>query len=789
MSKKTICLNMIVKNEAHVIQETFNNVLKYIDYWVICDTGSTDGTQSIIKQFFQNHNVPGLLLQHEWKNFGHNRTLALEACKSLQYHIDYIFVIDADDLIVGDLQFPQNMTSDSYKLIYGHDFTYTRLQIYGNHLDWRYVGVLHEYSECTNKNIATTSTLIEGNYYIDSRRLGARNKNPNKYLNDAEILVKAIEDIKNNNDDTFLIARYAFYAGQSYTDFGDIENGIKYYKMRTELGGWFEEVYYSYYKIALNLKKKYINDNNQSNIALIEQAFLQAYYYCNSRAEPLYELALMFRLKNNFEKGYNYACMGLKIPYPKDQELFISKDVYEWKMKDECGISAYYVKKYQESYDFCQDLLNSTTLPNHERQRVEMNLDFCIPYIKDINKSQPIKEPINKDLKSLYKTLINYKNKNDWANALSTYHIIKAKYDQNNDIDNILKFKIDYEYIIFSYYAGNRNINDSIIHVLNNCDEFNPYISCLLSNMKFYQFILKPTKVIELKLSMTHNINNIDYLFNSSSSSIIPNFTNDGYLMNVRLVNYFIDPNGNYINWGNKHIITINKFIELNKYFDIINQRLLKIKYVDKLFIGIEDIRIFPNNDNSLSFIGTGFHLDNKIGIVYGDYDKDISDPIEIEPEFNKNSDCEKNWVFINYKGYRHVIYNWYPIRICTINKFTNLLEIIETISGNTLPLFFKHIRGSTCAFEYNHEFWFIVHMVSYEKPRHYYHFILVFDDNMNLSRYSPAFKFEGEPIEYCIGLIVEDSRVITTYSSWDRCTKIAIYDKSYIDNILTYKH
>ena len=54
--KKTICLNMIVKNEAHIILETLNSVKKYIDYWVISDTGSTDGTQTVIKEFFEKEN-------------------------------------------------------------------------------------------------------------------------------------------------------------------------------------------------------------------------------------------------------------------------------------------------------------------------------------------------------------------------------------------------------------------------------------------------------------------------------------------------------------------------------------------------------------------------------------------------------------------------------------------------------------------------------------------------------------------------------------------------------------
>ena len=73
-SKKTIsiCLNMIVKNEAHIITETFDNLLKYIPltYWVISDTGSTDGTQQIIKDYFKSKNIDGYeMYPHNFQKF------------------------------------------------------------------------------------------------------------------------------------------------------------------------------------------------------------------------------------------------------------------------------------------------------------------------------------------------------------------------------------------------------------------------------------------------------------------------------------------------------------------------------------------------------------------------------------------------------------------------------------------------------------------------------------------------------------------------------------------------
>ena len=79
--------------------------------------------------------------------------------------------------------------------------------------------------------------------------------------------------------------------------------------------------------------------------------------------------------------------------------------------------------------------------------------------------------------------------------------------------------------------------------------------------------------------------------------------------------------------------------------------------------------------------------------------------------------------------------------------------------------------------------------MISYETPLHYYHIISVFDSNMNLIRYSVPFKFEGDAIEYGLSIIVEDNRVLMNYSTWDKTTKIGVYDKIYIENVLVYTH
>src|SRR5579883_281073 len=110
MKKQTICLNMIVKDEAHVIRRCLASVKPLIDTWIIVDTGSKDGTQEIIREFMKD--IPGELFERPWVDFGHNRNEALALARR---KADYILFIDADDrLVIEDNFVLPNLKKDYY---------------------------------------------------------------------------------------------------------------------------------------------------------------------------------------------------------------------------------------------------------------------------------------------------------------------------------------------------------------------------------------------------------------------------------------------------------------------------------------------------------------------------------------------------------------------------------------------------------------------------------------------------------------------------------------------------
>jgi len=365
---------MIVKNESHIILECLNSAYKYIDYWVICDTGSTDNTKEIITNFFKEKGIPGEIHDHEWKNFGHNRTLAFKAAEG---KADYAWVIDADDYLEGELVLPQNKDVDSFALrIKRGSFFWWRNQIFKLDCNWEYKGVLHEYAACQKPNPIVRK--LEGNYNICARTMGgARNVGISpieKYSRDAVVLEEAMKEDPSNT-------RHQFYLAQSYFDSQQWEKSDEAYIKRVNMGGWEEEVFYSLYRVAM------IAAITNKPFTEIKEKFLAAWNYRPIRAEPLYQISKMYRLINQPRLAYLYASMAKDMPYPEFDILFIDEDIYRWQIDDEIASTSFYLHRFDEGIHACKKLLANPSFPETERGRMSENLKHYEQKIQELGPS------------------------------------------------------------------------------------------------------------------------------------------------------------------------------------------------------------------------------------------------------------------------------------------------------------------------------------------------------------------------------------------------------------------
>jgi len=374
--KPKITLCMIVKNETHIIRECLESVAPYIDYWVISDTGSTDGTQELITKFFEEKGIPGELHQDEWKGFGHNRSLALRHCDG---KADYAWMIDADDKIEGNFKFPKEMTADAYVIRMGRpEFSWWRTQIFKVDSKWEYRGVLHEYPACIS-NDKPILMKIEGDYFLNARTLGARNVGitaVEKYTRDAEMLEAALVDEPTNT-------RYMFYLGQSYFDSQQWEKAEKAYLQRAHAGGWAEEVYYSLYRVAIC---RAMMDKPWPEI---QASFLDAFNARPTRAEPLYHIAQVLRTKfNQPAAAFVFARTAAEIPFPKDDILFVANAIYDYAILDELGATAFYAGKPEIGYLACKKLLEEGKISKSEIPRIQENYNQYMRIIEQIGKQR-----------------------------------------------------------------------------------------------------------------------------------------------------------------------------------------------------------------------------------------------------------------------------------------------------------------------------------------------------------------------------------------------------------------
>ena len=250
--KPTICLAIICKNEEHCILKALESAYKYIDYWVICDTGSTDNTVSLIKNFFKEKQINGEIFFDEWVGFSENKTLLFERCYK---KTDLIIHFDSDDFLTDNFSLSKKISNyDNFIGFYSNikrgNHIYKNYLLYNNNHKWKFVGEIHHLTICmdnyNNKEIDVDTFCNDGKYYLTSTSIGSRNNDPLKFLNDAQKLEKQFFDTL-VHDEYNLNARSVFYAGQSYYDYGDYKKALKWFSLYTKLqNNWIEEEYESY---------------------------------------------------------------------------------------------------------------------------------------------------------------------------------------------------------------------------------------------------------------------------------------------------------------------------------------------------------------------------------------------------------------------------------------------------------------------------------------------------------------------------------------------------------------
>lgn len=354
MTTPTIGLCMIVKNESEVIERCLESVRDRISYWVICDTGSTDGTQDLIRNALAG--VPGELHERPWVDFGHNRSEALSYSAG---KADYLLLLDADWTFTAEPGALDDLRAEVYLVRHEHagdaDFElYNRHLIRGDRA-WRYVGAAHEFLETEG----ASEDVLAGAWITNWSDGGVGRER--RWAQDRDLLER---DLARNPSDL----RAVFYLAQTYRDLGQPAKAAELYERRAEMGGWEEEVYYSLFQAG-------VIHADLGDWPRGMELLIRAFESRPTRLEALYQLATRLRARGDYQTADIFARRGVGRPKPNDL-LFVSPWVYRWGLLFEYSITAYWVGNPGGALMACDELLAMPDLPQIYRDQTIENRKF-----------------------------------------------------------------------------------------------------------------------------------------------------------------------------------------------------------------------------------------------------------------------------------------------------------------------------------------------------------------------------------------------------------------------------
>lgn len=662
-----ICLNMIVKNESKIITRLLATVSPIIDTYCICDTGSDDDTVEIITKFFDSKDITGKIVKETFRDFGYNRNYAKLEC--LDMDADYLLLLDADmklELNIENIEeFKKNLTKGAYYLYQGnHGFFYKNVRIVENSVDYTYQGVTHEFLQ-TPPHCELGSIDKDIIFITD---IGDGGSKQDKFTRDIKLLKEGLRDEPEN-------VRYMFYLANSYLNMGQYHGAIETYKKRINMGGWKEELWYSYYSIG----KAYMELEDMNKAVIY---WMEAYQIMPNRIENLYEIIKYYRIRGSYRLAYAFYEMAdfqRQNNFSIDH-LFHDQSVYDYKMDYEFTIIAYYCNdKAYTVMDSITRTLCYQELPSNTLQNVLVNYKFYSP-------------------------------------ALTSW--------------------------------SQENINSSKL-----CDAANDFVK-----------------------------ENEDFVTSTPSLTM----RDKELYVNIRCVNYHIDDDGKYINKNtisSHNIITV--YDTTKEDWTKTNEFVMNYdKQYDGDYVGVEDIKLISLGE-SLQYNGNRGLKEGDITIETGTINKKSGDCVS--SILMKDKAIEKNWVlFEDNREDLKVIHSWHPLKIGNYKDHDGSRRFSLEKEINT-PRFFSEVRGSTNGINIDNELWFIVHVVSYEEMRHYYHMFVILDsDTYELKRYSKMFTFENKKIEYTTGMVYfkEKNEVMIGYSVYDKETKFIWTNKDDIKKL-----
>jgi tetratricopeptide (TPR) repeat protein len=186
--------------------------------------------------------------------------------------------------------------------------------------------------------------------------------------------------VERNPDD----ARSVSLLAQVYFDSCDYLNARKWFARMIEIGCQTdEETFVAMLRVAQSMEELGAEWHE------VQEAYLNAWEFRPTRAEPLYCIAKYYFNEKRYQLGYLFAERAARIPLPDDDMIVPYPDIYAWRAADAQAKAAFCIGEHPEAFTLWQFLLARPDIPDYERQRIAANRDQAVPAMLDAVSSYP----------------------------------------------------------------------------------------------------------------------------------------------------------------------------------------------------------------------------------------------------------------------------------------------------------------------------------------------------------------------------------------------------------------
>ena len=368
--KKTVCLNMVVRNSSHFVKNCLHSVKPFIDYWVIVDAGSPNWTKKFVQGLLKD--IPGEYHEVSWKGFEETYNEAFQLCKG---KADYVLFMSSDDWLEYEPSFQlPHLSQDVYCIgcvnWQKKEEKALRRKLIKASLPWRWKNDLGEYLSCDKP---CTSSVLEGILCVkglDFPQIGA------SWEQNIDMLTRILTKDPEN-------ARAVLYLAESYRKGGKYEQAFEMYNKRILMGQEEQEVFWAMFRLAtLQRELSYPVDT-------VIDSLIRAHRYRPYRIEPVYELAHLYNQQGRYQLAYECITSRALMPKPAEEDILgLIKWQEEYGLLFEFSLCSFYVGHYQESLDACDALLKIPSLPKALQERVRVNRKFPIRELEKRRKQE-----------------------------------------------------------------------------------------------------------------------------------------------------------------------------------------------------------------------------------------------------------------------------------------------------------------------------------------------------------------------------------------------------------------